>query len=128
MRGAPRALADACGDGAVDRGALIERPADSVASMLHGIAARECNLAHLILLVPGERIELPTNGLQNRCSTAELTRHINDLAIHLLIHGYFATTNRPQRSSGECRFPFTVQKSGDTLWWLRVLPIALGCS
>ena len=26
------------------------------------------------LLVPGERIELPTNGLQNRCSTAELTR------------------------------------------------------
>jgi hypothetical protein len=27
-----------------------------------------------ILLVPGERIELPTNGLQNRCSTAELTR------------------------------------------------------
>jgi hypothetical protein len=29
--------------------------------------------------VPGERIELPTNGLQNRCSTAELTRQINDL-------------------------------------------------
>ena len=28
-----------------------------------------------ISLVPGERIELPTNGLQNRCSTAELTRH-----------------------------------------------------
>ena len=26
------------------------------------------------LMVPGERIELPTNGLQNRCSTAELTR------------------------------------------------------
>jgi hypothetical protein len=26
-------------------------------------------------VVPGERIELPTNGLQNRCSTAELTRH-----------------------------------------------------
>jgi hypothetical protein len=26
--------------------------------------------------VPGERIELPTNGLQNRCSTAELTRQI----------------------------------------------------
>jgi hypothetical protein len=31
----------------------------------------------LILLVPGERIELPTNGLQNRCSTAELTRHLS---------------------------------------------------
>src|SRR5262249_60480285 len=27
-----------------------------------------------ILLVPGEGIEPPTNGLQNRCSTAELTR------------------------------------------------------
>jgi hypothetical protein len=25
--------------------------------------------------VPGERFELPTNGLQNRCSTTELTRH-----------------------------------------------------
>ena len=32
-------------------------------------------------VVPGERIELPTNGLQNRCSTAELTRLINNLAI-----------------------------------------------
>ena len=31
-------------------------------------------------MVPGERIELPTNGLQNRCSTAELTRQINHLA------------------------------------------------
>jgi hypothetical protein len=30
-------------------------------------------------VVPGERIELPTNGLQNRCSTAELTRLFNDL-------------------------------------------------
>ena len=30
-------------------------------------------------LVPGERFELPTNGLQNRCSTTELTRQINDL-------------------------------------------------
>ena len=29
---------------------------------------------HLISLVPVERIELPTFGLQNRCSTAELTR------------------------------------------------------
>jgi hypothetical protein len=28
----------------------------------------------LVLLVPGEGIEPPTNGLQNRCSTAELTR------------------------------------------------------
>jgi hypothetical protein len=30
-------------------------------------------------VVPGERIELPTNGLQNRCSTAELTRQLADL-------------------------------------------------
>src|SRR5215831_802516 len=33
----------------------------------------------LCLLVQGERFELPTNGLQNRCSTTELTRQINDL-------------------------------------------------
>ena len=33
--------------------------------------------------MPGERIELPTNGLQNRCSTAELTRHILDLFSYL---------------------------------------------
>jgi hypothetical protein len=26
------------------------------------------------MMVPTERIELPTNGLQNRCSTAELRR------------------------------------------------------
>ena len=32
----------------------------------------------LILLVPGERFELPTNGLQNRCSTTELTRQMKD--------------------------------------------------
>jgi hypothetical protein len=30
-------------------------------------------------VVPGERIELPTNGLQNRCSTAELTRRIGSV-------------------------------------------------
>src|SRR5262245_4184609 len=30
-------------------------------------------------VVPGEGIEPPTNGLQNRCSTAELTRHIKNL-------------------------------------------------
>jgi hypothetical protein len=27
-------------------------------------------------VVPVERIELPTFGLQNRCSTAELNRHL----------------------------------------------------
>jgi hypothetical protein len=34
-----------------------------------------------ILLVPGERIELPTNGLQNRCSTAELTRLVEHMTL-----------------------------------------------
>ena len=29
----------------------------------------------MVSSVPGEGIEPPTNGLQNRCSTAELTRH-----------------------------------------------------
>jgi hypothetical protein len=29
---------------------------------------------YALFLVPDERIELPTNGLQNRCSTAELIR------------------------------------------------------
>jgi hypothetical protein len=32
----------------------------------------------LISLVPVERIELPTFGLQNRCSTAELNRRIEE--------------------------------------------------
>jgi hypothetical protein len=32
-------------------------------------------------MVPGERFELPTNGLQNRCSTTELTRQINGLGV-----------------------------------------------
>jgi hypothetical protein len=32
-------------------------------------------------MVPGEGIEPPTFGLQNRCSTAELTRHIKGLAL-----------------------------------------------
>ena len=39
------------------------------AVLLLGTVRRIANI-----VVPGERIELPTNGLQNRCSTAELTR------------------------------------------------------
>jgi hypothetical protein len=31
-------------------------------------------------VVPGERFELPTNGLQNRCSTTELTRQTDDFS------------------------------------------------
>ena len=51
----------------------------------------------LALMVPGERIELPTNGLQNRCSTAELTRPFDDLAFfwHQL-----GTDLCPPRASG----------------------------
>ena len=42
-----------------------------------GVKSRRLFLAkYLILLVPVERIELPTFGLQNRCSTAELNRLI----------------------------------------------------
>src|SRR5262244_2978039 len=58
-----------------------------------GLAKRKLNLANFTdpnqlrrviaaraaQSVPGERFELPTNGLQNRCSTTELTRQINDL-------------------------------------------------
>jgi hypothetical protein len=35
-------------------------------------------------LVPGERFELPTNGLQNRCSTTELTRLFSSIYRHFL--------------------------------------------
>jgi hypothetical protein len=31
-------------------------------------------------MVPVERIELPTFGLQNRCSTAELNRHLMEFS------------------------------------------------
>ena len=35
-------------------------------------------------VVPGERIELPTNGLQNRCSTTELTRQAFEILMNFL--------------------------------------------
>jgi hypothetical protein len=38
------------------------------------LLSTQMSLNYLISLVPGERFELPTNGLQNRCSTTELTR------------------------------------------------------
>ena len=37
-------------------------------------SAADISAKYLFLLVPVERIELPTFGLQNRCSTAELNR------------------------------------------------------
>ena len=36
----------------------------------------------LILLVPGAGFEPATNGLQNRCSTTELTRHLSSIYGH----------------------------------------------
>jgi hypothetical protein len=39
-----------------------------------------------VRLVPGEGIEPPTNGLQNRCSTAELTRHFASIYRHFLLN------------------------------------------
>ena len=65
--------------------------------------------------MPGERFELPTNGLQNRCSTAELTRHTNaQLLDDALIAGTLlpirpancnSRNGRPERSLGtiDCR-------------------------
>jgi hypothetical protein len=38
-------------------------------------------LFYKVLLVPVERIELPTFGLQNRCSTAELNRQAKQLHV-----------------------------------------------
>src|SRR5688500_16900846 len=43
-------------------------------------------------MVPGEGIEPPTNGLQNRCSTAELTRHLFNIYGHFCLSSY-----RPKR-------------------------------
>jgi hypothetical protein len=47
----------------------------------------------LIGFLPAERFELPTNGLQNRCSTTELSRHR---------HG-----RRGRRPNPECQFYLT---------------------
>jgi hypothetical protein len=46
-------------------------------------------------VVPGERFELPTNGLQNRCSTTELTRRTSDLAMGGGAVCYLFATIRP---------------------------------
>jgi hypothetical protein len=55
-------------------------------------------------MVPGERIELPTNGLQNRCSTAELTRQIKGLATRdALVGQHWGNILSPlQRGSHHC--------------------------
>jgi hypothetical protein len=49
------------------------------------------------VLVPGERIELPTNGLQNRCSTAELTRPRQDRWYLLPIRNVCKSLGRPSQ-------------------------------
>jgi hypothetical protein len=48
----------------------------------------------LLAVVPAEGIEPPTFGLQNRCSTAELSRHSPLLA---LPHHQITSPKRPQR-------------------------------
>ena len=65
-------------------------PRASQGEMVGRLSDRTCKKS-LILLVPGERIELPTNGLQNRCSTAELTRQNGYVRTGV---GYLATRSR----------------------------------
>ena len=61
-----------------------------MARLRHCRATASTNCAPSDFLVPPERIELPTFGLQNRCSTAELNR---------LIHGW-------NMAASENRFAF----------------------
>src|SRR5947208_10648009 len=42
------------------------------------LAAAPVKSLNPLLDLPAERFELPTNGLQNRCSTTELSRHRQD--------------------------------------------------
>ena len=58
-----------CGPGSE----LAKSTADHGATIQHN---------YLNLLVPVERIELPTFGLQNRCSTAELNRRNGERGPH----------------------------------------------
>jgi hypothetical protein len=53
--------------------------------------------------VPGERFELPTNGLQNRCSTTELTRQAFETLMNFLF------SSRPQAPLATFLLP-------DVLW------------
>src|SRR5204862_6376715 len=54
---------------------LPDCPVGNLELVIQRSSARQC----LSLLVPVERIELPTFGLQNRCSTAELNRLTRNL-------------------------------------------------
>jgi hypothetical protein len=49
--------------------------------------------------VPVERIELPTFGLQNRCSTAELNRQLNNP-----VHRFCTATGGSQRGNGAVKY------------------------
>ena len=60
-------------------------------------------------MVPVERIELPTFGLQNRCSTAELNRLIQDGSMtasenRFALFGVMLTANSYQRRCLRTRF------------------------
>src|SRR5262249_68941 len=65
-----------CGIGAVKR---PSQPAARACAQAHRLTSYEQRIISIEPAGPGERFELPTNGLQNRCSTTELTRQINEL-------------------------------------------------
>src|SRR5262245_6899878 len=65
-----------CGIGAVKR---PSQPAARACAQALRLTSYEQRIISIGPAVPGERFELPTNGLQNRCSTTELTRQINEL-------------------------------------------------
>jgi hypothetical protein len=64
-----------------------------------------CNnsLLLLVFLVPGEGFEPPACGLQNRCSTTELTRQINDLALAYSTNWHRIGTGRKDAPHQLCR-------------------------
>jgi hypothetical protein len=81
----------------------------------------------LISLVPGERFELPTNGLQNRCSTTELCRHFNNLRQELIAIGGGASSMsgsapiRPTLLAHIGGWPVARQAAGSTGGYLAVI-------
>ena|SRR5689334_18492171 len=57
---------------ALSRISRLDCDADTIRTMRRYVEA--AGICTRKVPVPGERFELPTNGLQNRCSTTELTR------------------------------------------------------
>ena len=63
-------------------------------SLPSGLSGKMTIQETLDLPVPGERFELPTNGLQNRCSTTELTR-LSPENTHILLFRKRTKTKLP---------------------------------